>query len=259
MEFFVKKQLVNFDFNGNAVRVHLDEKGDTWFVAADVCAALGIVNPTRAIANLNVDEKQVVEFKEIHTMKGFENQQLNDSNKINIVSESGLYYLVFKSRKPQARKFTKWVTSEVLPQIRKTGTYSVNPEKTKLYDILSYISRANQVRCQKAMSELATKAGGEQCAIDWNAHNTFAHTGLYPRQWRNLAATEGSPGISGIDAVRKFNPAAACGISLTNNLLVETNVLPLDAIEAGKLSHPLFKKLIDLGITPAELEGKTHE
>lgn len=228
-------------------------------MAADVCSALGIVNPTRAISRLDSDEVQLVDFAALQSLKGVKNQQLNETQKVNIVNESGMYSLVLRSNKQEAKKFKKWVTSEVLPQIRKTGTYSVNPEKTKLYDILSYISRANQVLCQKAMNELANKAGGEQCAIDWNAHNTFAHTGLYPYQWRNLAAMEGYPKISGIDAVRKFNPAAACGISLTNNLVVESRVPVTEAIEVGKLSHPVFKRLIDIGITPAELEGKTHE
>ena len=91
----MKKQLVNFDFNGNAVRVHLDEKGDTWFVAADVCAALDIKNPTVVVAKLNSDEKRVIDFSTLCSTKG-------GNQTINIVSESGLYYLVFKRRKPQA-------------------------------------------------------------------------------------------------------------------------------------------------------------
>lgn len=64
-------------------------------MAADVCAALDIKNPTVAVAKLNSDEKRVIDFSTLCSTKG-ENQT------INIVSESGLYYLVFKSRKPQA-------------------------------------------------------------------------------------------------------------------------------------------------------------
>lgn len=89
---------------------------EPWFVAADVCAALTIVNNRDAISRLDDDEKGV---GSIYTPSG--------QQEMSVINESGLYSLILGSRKPEARKFKKWVTSEVLPAIRKTGSYSVQP------------------------------------------------------------------------------------------------------------------------------------
>ncbi|WP_406706249.1 Bro-N domain-containing protein [Sodalis sp.] len=83
-----------------------------WFVASDVCDALSIVNTARALSRLDEDEK------DIHSMN-----TLGGEQKLSTINESGLYSLILTSRKAEARKFKKWVTSEVLPTIRKTGKY----------------------------------------------------------------------------------------------------------------------------------------
>lgn len=98
-----------FNFQSNEVRVVKDGNGDPWFVAKDICDVLGMTNPTAAIAALDEDERS----------KFFLGRQGNT----NIINESGLYALVIRSNKPNARKFRKWVTSEVLPSIRKHGGY----------------------------------------------------------------------------------------------------------------------------------------
>ncbi|NRP54183.1 phage antirepressor protein [Xylella fastidiosa] len=105
------QSIIPFDFHSHAVRVVMRD-GNPWFVAGDVCTALGYRNPSKAVADhLDDDEKS--------------NQSLGLAGKpVIIISESGLYALVLRSRKPEARKFSKWVTSEVLPSIRKTGSYS---------------------------------------------------------------------------------------------------------------------------------------
>ena len=94
-------------------------KGEPWFVAKDVCAILGISNHNDATSRLDDDEKS---GSVVPTHYG--------DKEITIVSESGLYHLVFISRKPEAKAFRKWVTSEVLPAIRKTGYY-VHPSLEK--------------------------------------------------------------------------------------------------------------------------------
>lgn len=105
--------IVPFDFDGNAVRVITDNAGAPWFVAADVCAALGISRTDDGVSRLDDDEKGT---GSIRTPGG--DQQMTT------VNESGLYSLVLGSRKPEAKRFKKWVTSEVLPAIRKTGAYA---------------------------------------------------------------------------------------------------------------------------------------
>ncbi len=108
------KDLVKFEFKSHEVRTVVIE-GEPWFVAKDVCEILEIANARDAVAALDSDEKDGVGITDA----------IGREQKTTVVSESGLYALIFKSRKPQAKAFRKWVTSEVLPQIRKTGKYEV--------------------------------------------------------------------------------------------------------------------------------------
>jgi prophage antirepressor-like protein len=100
-----------FDFAAHSVRI-ITQNNEPWFVAADVCSVLEISNSRDALRSLDDDEKGVGNA-----------DTLGGNQKLNIVNESGLYALIFKSRKPVAKKFRKWVTNEVLPAIRQTGQY----------------------------------------------------------------------------------------------------------------------------------------
>ena len=97
-----------------SVRV-IEREGEPWFVAADVCRALEITQPTRACGRLDGDEKGV---SSIHTLGG--------EQELLIVSEPGLYALVLGSRKPEAKAFQRWITHEVIPSIRKHGAYATD-------------------------------------------------------------------------------------------------------------------------------------
>lgn len=91
--------------------------GEPWFVAADVCNILGIQNPTDTL------KKQLEDFERARF-------NLGRQGEANIISESGFYSLVLRSRKPVAKPFRIWVTSEVLPSIRKTGGYLMDQHDT---------------------------------------------------------------------------------------------------------------------------------
>jgi prophage antirepressor-like protein len=95
----------------------LDDAGNPWFVAKDVCRALEFRDTNDGTKYLDNDEKQVVKINPINGR--------GNPNTV-IINESGLYSLILRSRKPQAKAFKKWVTSEVLPSIRKTGQYVHN-------------------------------------------------------------------------------------------------------------------------------------
>jgi prophage antirepressor-like protein len=121
-------QVIPFAYKDSLIRtVLIDDK--PWWVAKDVCRILELNNVTEALRNLDDDEK----FALSNTEGKFAD---NRAREINVVSESGLYNLIFRSRKPEARRFKKWVTSEVLPQIRKSGGYGGQKEledmKTRL-------------------------------------------------------------------------------------------------------------------------------
>lgn len=108
-----------FSFEGIDVRT-ITKEGNPWWVLSDVCKVLEIALPHRAADRLDSDEK------DRHNMT-----TLGGSQEMTIINESGLYSLILTSRKPSAKRFKKWVTSEVLPAIRKTGGYMVaTPEET---------------------------------------------------------------------------------------------------------------------------------
>ena len=102
-----------FTFNNQDVRF-VGTSDDPWWVAADVCAVLEIRNSRDAIARLDDDEKDDVAITDT----------IGRQQMMTTINESGLYSLVLTSRKPQAKAFKKWITSEVLPSIRKTGSYN---------------------------------------------------------------------------------------------------------------------------------------
>lgn len=107
-------QIIPFSFRGNNIRAIMLH-GEPWFVAKDVCDVLEIGNHRDAVATLDSDERDDVGITDAIGRK-----------QVTIcISESGLYALIFKSRKPEAKTFRKWVTSEVLPTLRKTGRYTM--------------------------------------------------------------------------------------------------------------------------------------
>ena len=110
-------KLAVFSFGNHEIRTITDEHGEVWFVANDLCAALELENPRDALAK-HVDEEDVAK-RDTLTPGGLQ--------KLNHVNESGLYALIFGSRKESAKRFKRWVTSEVLPSIRKDGYYAAKP------------------------------------------------------------------------------------------------------------------------------------
>lgn len=112
------KNIQPFDFEGNAIRTIRDADGNIWFVAADVCAVLEITNIGNIIARLDDDEKR----DDIQIMDAIGRNQ-----SVWFVNEAGVYRLIFTSRKESAERFKRWVAHEVLPAIRKTGSYTAQP------------------------------------------------------------------------------------------------------------------------------------
>ena len=130
------------------VRV-IERDGDPWFVAKDVCACLSIANSRDAVARLDDDEKDV---GKTDTLGG--NQEMT------IVSEPGLYSLVLRSNKPEAKAFKRWITHDVIPSIRKTGAYQIAPK--------DYASALRALAAEVEQKELALAQRDE--AIRTKAH-----------------------------------------------------------------------------------------
>jgi prophage antirepressor-like protein len=124
----LQHELMEFKFSPQFKPLRVEIlNNEPWFAAKDICGALDLTNNRQAISNLDNDEKGVITTD---TPGG--------PQKLIFVNESGLYNLIFQSRKPEAKKFRKWVTNEVLPSIRKTGQYG-RPQIMNLTNLQSIL------------------------------------------------------------------------------------------------------------------------
>lgn len=136
--------LAVFEFKTHELRTVLID-GDPWFLAADLCAVLGLANPRSSLALIDEDEKGV------HTM-----DTPGGLQEVVIVNEPGMYSLILRSRKPEAKTFKRWITHEVIPEIRRTGSYGVPaqpaiPSSREL--ALMVIAEADRADAAEALAE----------------------------------------------------------------------------------------------------------
>jgi len=121
-----KNQIQKFDYEQKEVRT-IEINSEPYFIAKDVCDILELKNVSMAIEKLDEDEKLTSKL----LMSGQEREMW-------LINQSGLYALILRSNKPEAKKFRKWITSEVIPAIMKTGKYEkeIKPKKQKSLPIL---------------------------------------------------------------------------------------------------------------------------
>lgn len=145
------------------IRVHLREDGEPLFIVKDVCAALGIANSRDAVETLHDDE-----LVSVKATSGGQARQMQ------AVTESGLYALIFKSRKAEAEKFRRWVTGEVLPAIRKHGRYDpvelakLLPPRARLALLQDEMEKHERALIQlRAQADLALVIPGQLTVWQW--------------------------------------------------------------------------------------------
>lgn len=129
----MKNNIVAFKYEEQQVRT-IEKNGEPWFVGKDVAEILGYTNPRKAIIDHVDDEDKGV--TKCDTLGG--------AQELTIINESGLYSLILSSKLPTAKEFKHWVTSEVLPSIRKTGEYKITPAQQNRLDIMERNSRARE-------------------------------------------------------------------------------------------------------------------
>ena len=136
-----------------SIRV-IEKDGEPWFVAKDIAMVLDFCNTNDATRCLEEDEKGA---HNVRTLGGMQ--------EMTAINESGLYHLILVSRKPEAKKFRKWVTEEVLPSIRKTGSYSVTKNPV---DVVVYSDNPLE-RC-KALTAILEKQEEEKLLLEQQKH-----------------------------------------------------------------------------------------
>ncbi len=169
--------IVAFDFESHNVRVVRDENGEPWFVAADICSAMTI--STEQTRRLDEDEKGL---RTVQTPGG--------QQEMVAINESGLYSLILTSRKPEAKRFKRWVTHEVLPSIRKTGSYAVPGSVAALP-----APTQDRVHAILLIGEAVAKIPGVKAGIAMAATLTCIHdnTGLAIEQLRRALPVANEP------------------------------------------------------------------
>ena len=172
--------LATFRYDDAPVRT-VTVDGEPWFVAADVCAVLGIANVGNALARLDDDEKDSIRLTD---------GTPGNPNRV-IVSEAGLYDLIIRSDKPEAKRFRRWVTHEVLPSIRRTGSYAVPAvELDELEVARRYVLALEAKKAIEAeLAEAAPKA----------------------RSWDTLASGDGDFSVADAAKILSRDPVIAVG------------------------------------------------
>lgn len=125
-----------FVYEGQSVRTAVIN-GEPWWVLKDVCEALGLSNPTIVASRLDDDEVTKLDLGGL-------------SGESNIISESGLYNVILRSDKPQAKAFKRWVTHEVIPTIRKTGGYFLPKTLPDALRLAADLAEENEILKPKA-------------------------------------------------------------------------------------------------------------
>jgi anti-repressor protein len=183
-----KKDMKEFYFGNTPIRV-IEKDGNPWFVASEVCGALGFSRPEDALRVVDEDDKYLISQKAA-LCAGLE---IGPRGKL-LVNESGVYQVIFQSNKPEAKRFKKWVTREVLPEIRKTGSYSV--PKTREQALAEAVLIANtmieeqklQIEYQQEyIEEIEPLAEGYKTFLDHDGTLTFT----------DCANSMGIPGLTG--------------------------------------------------------------
>lgn len=169
--------LKNFEFEGQGVR-SLVQDDEPWFVLSDICRVLEIRNVGDAAGRLDDDEKNNIVNPDVNIRRGNPN--------ITIINESGLYSLILTSRKAAAKRFKKWVTSEVLPALRRTGVYVIDGQEEALPSIIDAKVFGMQVAKVNAAARLISVAnaiyGPEAARALWESELSLpkvAHKTIY--------------------------------------------------------------------------------
>ncbi|MDE5563721.1 MAG: ORF6C domain-containing protein [Oscillospiraceae bacterium] len=168
-------EVTKWTFEENEGRTVMVE-GEPYFVGKDVAQVLGYSNASKAVS-MHVDEEDKTSVM-LDIADSQNGNVPNGKTKTTLINESGLYSLVLSSKLPTAKKFKRWVTSEVLPAIRKTGSYSTVPEAdfSGLSPMLQYL-----IQMEQKQNELEAKQAELEKALDFNQTEVIKATLAYGR------------------------------------------------------------------------------
>lgn len=170
-----------FDFRGQQLRI-VEKSNEPWFVAKDVCEILEINNSRQALTRLDEEEKADVTLNDGRQNRSF-----------SVVNESGLYELIFASRKLEAKTFKRWVKQEVLPSIRKHGAYMTNETIEKVITSPDFLIQlaTNLKEEQEARRRAETKLEKQQPLVRFAEACMATNKSMLVRELAKLISKEG--------------------------------------------------------------------
>ena len=220
-----------FNYNNKRVRTTVIND-DVWFVAKDICNILRLSDVTSALRSLDDDEKMTLQNQRSHS------GQRGGAQSLNIVSEPGMYKLIFKSRKSEAKEFTRWVTHEVLPQIHRHGMYLTD----KVSEMAASTPAEFEQLLSKYMAECKKTQALEEKLSSERAFMNLGHVVL------------ALPGSVTVQAAAHF--LAQYGFDIGQNRLYRTcRDKGLLGKRKGKQYNQPTQRAIERGLFNAEISG----
>jgi len=243
---------------GTLTTITSDKTGVVMFIAPEIGKMWGHTNMKQVVSRiLNKEEYKVISKSEYPEFFGqlVSNKLLpSKAQRIQLVTESGMYKLALASNLEKAKPFRDWVTSEVLPSIRKNGYYSIaNQSESILIHTNVSIQKSNSKDINK--KNLIEK--GLDSMIEYNRNSCILHTGKTPSELKEIGKKEGLKSIertSAKEVLRHLKPELACAMSFTDSLVNKGFDLKTVSELSLKSAVPLFQGMIELGIKPKELQ-----
>ena len=227
----MSNEIQRFDFKGESLRALTNMAGEPWFVLKDCMSILDLGNPTETVKMFDDDEFSTTEVID----------SIGRRQQAYIISEPGLYRLVMRSRKPEAKEFQRWVTHEVLPSIRKTGGYIPT---TDVDDDMTILAKAVMIG-QRTMEEQKRRIAAQESHIkELEPKARFADA---------VAASDGTCLIGELAKMLRQN-----GLNIGQNRMFE--ILRQDGYlgKTGSNRNVPTQKAMDLGLFRIKETAITH-
>jgi len=243
---------------GTLTTITNEKTGVVMFLAKEIGKMWGHSNMKQVVTRLLNEQEYKVVNKSEHP-KFFKllvsNKLLpSKAQRIQFVTESGVYKLALASNLEKAKPFKDWVTSEVLPAIRKHGYYSLADQSNK---IMIHASIPVQKSNSKAVNSKNYIERGIEGIIQYNRESCLLHTGKSTKDIKEMGKKVGLKSVersSAKEVLRHTKPELACAMSFTDSLTQQGFDLKTVSELALKAAVPLFQGMIELGIRPAELD-----
>jgi len=233
-----------------------DKTGLVMFIAAEIGRMWGHKNLKQVIKRLlNANEYKVIKKSEYSEFFQFlvSNKLLpTKAQRIQLITESGVYKLALSSNLEKAKMFRDWVTGEILPSIKHTGYYSIADQTST---IMLHTDVAIQKMNSKDINRVNYIDKGIDAVIEYNRMNCLLHTGKLPHEIKQIGKEAGlnsTETSSAKEVLRHINPAVACAMSFTDSLVKKGFDLKTISELSKQSAIPLFEAMIKIGINPID-------